>query len=79
MAPQSLVTLVYQFPVDADNAEQEVETVLSGALSPFDFAGVTVGHQIDAVDTDDEEATYAEVIHLYGEGGRYASDPSGLA
>ena len=76
MVSQSVVTLVYQFPVDADNAEQEVEAVLSGALSPFDFAGVTVGHQIDAIE---DEGPDAEVIQLYGEGGRYASDPSGPA
>ena len=74
---QSLVTLVYQFPVDADNAEQEVEAVLSGALSPFDYAGVTVGYQIDPLVED--EGPDAEVIQLYGEGGRYAVDPSGVA
>ena len=76
MAPQSLVTLVYQFPVDADNAEQEVEAVLSGALSPFDYAGVTVGYQIDPIE---DEGSDAEVIQLFGEGGRYANDPSGVA
>ena len=76
MAPQSLVTLAYQFPVDADNAEQEVEAVLSGALSPFDYAGVTVGYQIDPIE---DEGSDAEVIQLYGEGGRYAVDPSGVA
>ena len=76
MVRQALVTLIYQFPVDADNAEQEVETVLSGALSPFDFAGVTVGHQIDAIE---DEGPDAEVIQLFGEGGPYAADPSGLA
>ena len=76
MVRQALVTIIYQFPVDADNAEQEVEAVLSGALSPFDYAGVTVGHQLDPIE---DEGPDAEVIQLFGEGGRYAVDPSGVA
>jgi hypothetical protein len=60
---QKLITLTYAFQVDADTAEQDMEGVLSGGLSPYDFATLTIDASVEDID---DQTQADNVIWLHG-------------
>jgi hypothetical protein len=60
---QKLVTLTYCFQVDAETAERDLEGVLSGGLSPYDFATLTIDASVEDID---DQTQADNVIWLHG-------------
>lgn len=71
MSDRKVCTVVYTWTTDAEDAERDMDAVLAGALSPYDFASVTVDSFIE--DMADQEAADS-IIWLYGEDGRPGPD-----
>lgn len=71
---RKVIVVTYTWTSEADQAQSDLDAVLAGHLSPYDFATTTVDSQIE--DLADEEDG-AEVVWLFGEGGAYADDPEG--
>ena len=71
-ARQKLVTLVHCFTVDADDAEREVEAVLSGSLNWYDFPNATTDVQVEDVS---DQANADNVVHAYFGGRKVTTTP----
>lgn len=71
MSDRKVVTVVYTWTSPAEDAERDLEAVLSGGMSPFDHAGLTVDSWIEDM-TNQEMAD--RIIYLYGEDGEPGPD-----
>lgn len=76
MADRKVCVVTYTWTSPAEDAESDMDAVLNGSLSPFDFASMTVDSYIE--DMTDQEAV-DNVVFLFGEGDPFASEPDGPA